>query len=100
MSENKLAQTTQPVHEIIARRWSPRAIDPDRTVSQADVSALLEAARPSISMLSARQLLFTPSFHGGRAPARPFQCRFPACVPCAQAQSRSATHRSDQIDLF
>lgn len=41
----KPAQTAVPIHELIARRWSPRAFDPARPVTDAQVTALLEAAR-------------------------------------------------------
>lgn len=42
---DKPAQTQVPIHDIIARRWSPRAFDPARPVSREQVVALLEAAR-------------------------------------------------------
>lgn len=38
------AETSQPVHDLIARRWSPYAFS-DRSVSQADLRSLFEAAR-------------------------------------------------------
>jgi nitroreductase len=41
---SKVARTDFPVHELIAKRWSPYAFD-DRPVSQADLCNLLEAAR-------------------------------------------------------
>jgi nitroreductase len=41
----KLADTRVPIADLIARRWSPRAIDPDRLISRDDLLALLEAAR-------------------------------------------------------
>ncbi len=41
----KPAVTQPPIAELIARRWSPRAIDPDRPVSREHLLALLEAAR-------------------------------------------------------
>ncbi len=41
----KPATTQAPIHEIIAHRWSPRAYDPHKTVSQAQIISLLEAAR-------------------------------------------------------
>ena len=41
----KPALTQLPIAELIARRWSPRAIDPNRPVSREHVLALLEAAR-------------------------------------------------------
>ena len=41
----KPAPTQLPIAELIARRWSPRALDPDRPVSRDHLLALLEAAR-------------------------------------------------------
>jgi len=47
----KPAPADHPVADLIGRRWSPRAIDPDRPVSREAVLTLLEAARwaPSCS---------------------------------------------------
>ncbi len=39
------AITQTPIHEIIAKRWSPRAFDASKSVTQEQVIALLEAAR-------------------------------------------------------
>lgn len=41
----KPAITQTPIHEIIANRWSPRAYDATKPVSQDQIIALLEAAR-------------------------------------------------------
>lgn len=41
----KPAATSVAIAEVIARRWSPRAIDPDQPVSREYLLALLEAAR-------------------------------------------------------
>ena len=41
----KPAITSVPLQETIAKRWSPRAFDASKTVSQAQIIALLEAAR-------------------------------------------------------
>jgi len=41
----KPAITQTPIHEIIAERWSGRAYDASKPVSQTQVIALLEAAR-------------------------------------------------------
>jgi nitroreductase len=41
----KPAATSVPVHELIARRWSPRALDPDAEVTDGQLRAMLEAAR-------------------------------------------------------
>jgi len=40
----KRAETAYPVHDLIARRWSPRALDP-KPVPEALLRSLLEAAR-------------------------------------------------------
>ena len=42
--KGKIAQTQYPVHELISRRWSPRAFA-DRLVSENDLRRVLEAAR-------------------------------------------------------
>jgi nitroreductase len=44
LTTGKMAETDYPVHELIARRWSPYAFD-DRPVSQSDLRSLFEAAR-------------------------------------------------------
>lgn len=51
MPDTKLARTSLPVHELIARRWSARAIDPGRRVARDHLVVLLESARwaPSCS---------------------------------------------------
>src|SRR5437762_14349603 len=42
---NKLAQTQVHIHELIATRWSARAIDLQKSVSRTQLLALLEATR-------------------------------------------------------
>jgi nitroreductase len=44
MSEPKRATPDHPIHELIARRWSPYVFS-DRPVSEADLRSLFEAAR-------------------------------------------------------
>lgn len=41
----KSANTSVPIHELLAQRWSPRAIDQHKPVDRNDITALLEAAR-------------------------------------------------------
>jgi nitroreductase len=43
--EDRLAHTSVPIHELLARRWSPRAYDGKRGVSEEQLQALFEAAR-------------------------------------------------------
>jgi nitroreductase len=45
MMLEKKAVTQTPIHELLERRWSPRAYDKSKAVSRAQVLALLEAAR-------------------------------------------------------
>lgn len=42
---DKFAETSVGVHDLIGRRWSPRAFDPEAAVSDEQLRALLEAAR-------------------------------------------------------
>ncbi len=39
------APTDHPIHELIAARWSPRAVDPDHPVELEKLESVLEAAR-------------------------------------------------------
>lgn len=43
--KNKKADTSVPIHDLLAHRWSPRALDPEAEVSVDQLRALLEAAR-------------------------------------------------------
>lgn len=43
--DDRRAQTSVRIHDLLAQRWSPRAFDVSRTVSRGQLAALLEAAR-------------------------------------------------------
>jgi nitroreductase len=45
MMLEKNAATSVPIHDLMTRRWSPRAYDIDRPVTRAQLASLLEAAR-------------------------------------------------------
>ena len=47
----RAADTSVPVHPLLATRWSPRAFDPEHRMSDGQVTGMLEAARwaPSAS---------------------------------------------------
>ena len=45
MTDTKRAASSVPIHDLIASRWSPRAIDQDTRVTRQQITALLEAAR-------------------------------------------------------
>lgn len=41
----KPATTAAPIHELLSKRWSPRAFNPAREITPAEMTALAEAAR-------------------------------------------------------
>ena len=43
--EERRAETSVPIHELLAKRWSPRAFDANRPVTREQLRTLLEAAR-------------------------------------------------------
>ena len=45
MTLEKNAATSVPIHDLMTRRWSPRAYDASRPVTRAQLASLLEAAR-------------------------------------------------------
>jgi len=45
MSLAKPAITSTPIHDLLARRWSPRAFDAAKPVSREQLASLMEAAR-------------------------------------------------------
>lgn len=45
MTSSRDAETSVPVHPLIAARWSPRALDPEGKVTDEQLRAMLEAAR-------------------------------------------------------
>lgn len=57
MQERK-AVTSVSINELSARRWSPRAYDPQRGVTPAQVTALVEAARWAPSCFGAEPWRF------------------------------------------
>ena len=46
--------TDRQIHELLGRRWSPYAIDPQRDVKTGDLTSLFEAARWSMSSYNAQ----------------------------------------------
>jgi nitroreductase len=45
MALEKTATTVAPIHDLMHRRWSPRAFDTQRPVTRTEILSLLEAAR-------------------------------------------------------
>ncbi len=45
MPTRRTCPSDVPLHPLIAERWSPRALDPSRTITDGQLVAILEAAR-------------------------------------------------------
>ena len=73
---DKPAITQQPIADLIARRWSPRAIAADRPVSREQLLALLEAARwaPSCFGDEPWRYLVWDRFHDAAGWQSAFEC--------------------------
>jgi nitroreductase len=70
----KKAETAHPVHELIERRWSPRAFDP-RPVPAEDLRSLFEAARWAASSFNEQPWVFLVARReDGEAHARMLEC--------------------------
>lgn len=82
----KKAVTDHPVHDLIARRWSPRAVDPSRPVEPEQVRSLLEAARWAPSCFNEQPWRYLV-FDGSDEPARE---RARACLAEGNAWARQA----------
>ncbi len=72
----KPAITQAPIADLIARRWSPRAIDPDQPVGREHLLALLEAARwaPSCFGDQPWRYLVWDRFHDAASWRQAFEC--------------------------
>lgn len=55
---DRTAPAAHPVHALIAERWSPRAFDETRHVSEAELNQLLEAARWAASCFNEQPWVF------------------------------------------
>ena len=55
---SKPASTSQPIHELLAGRWSPRAFDPQAEISRDQMVAMAEAARWTPSCFGAQPWIF------------------------------------------
>jgi len=60
----KPAETSVPVADLIARRWSPRALDETATVSEDQMRAMLEAARWAASSGNTQPTRYLVGFRG------------------------------------
>ncbi|MEZ4657789.1 MAG: nitroreductase family protein [Caldilineaceae bacterium] len=82
----KLAQSEYPIHELIQRRWSPRAFA-DRAVEPAKLLSVLEAARWSASSSNQQPWFFIVGQRGSETFARMVDCLMEGNVPWASNAS-------------
>ncbi|HEX6352307.1 nitroreductase family protein [Actinophytocola sp.] len=72
MTTSRDAETSVPVHPLIAARWSPRALDPDGKVTDEQLRAVLEAARWAPSNGNTQPARFLVGRRGDETYARLF----------------------------
>jgi nitroreductase len=65
MTSRKIAETSVPVHPLLAQRWSPRGFDATHELDQHAVGALLEAARWAPSANNSQPWRFLVAHRGG-----------------------------------
>ncbi len=75
----KTAATSVPIHRLLAQRWSPRAFEREKPLSEADKCALAEAARWAPSSYGAEpwRMLFCDRNSDPEAHRRMAGCLFP-----------------------
>jgi Nitroreductase len=61
------AQTSAPIHDVLAERWSPRSFDPDAPLDEQKLTAALEAARWSPSAANTQPWRFIVARRGSKA---------------------------------
>jgi len=60
----KPVETSEPIHPVLAERWSPRSFEHGAEISQSDITALLEAARWAPSANNLQPWKFIVAHHG------------------------------------
>jgi nitroreductase len=88
MTIPKPATTQQPIHEIIANRWSGRAYDASKPVSKEQIISLLEAARWAPSCFGDEPWRYVVCNKADNMPA--WQAAFDCLVPGNQGWAVNA----------
>jgi len=71
---SRRADTAEPLHDLLAERWSPRSYVADHTVTEAETTALLEAARWAPSAQNRQPRRFVAGRRGTEVHARIAAC--------------------------
>ena len=61
---SRAAETSAPIHPVLAERWSPRSFDASRSLTMADLTPAFEAARWAPSANNAQEWRFLVGFRG------------------------------------
>lgn len=86
MSSAKSASTSTPLHPLLAQRWSPRGFDTEFALDDADLLAILEAARWAPSASNSQPWRFLAARRGEEA----FQGLLDTLAPGNQAWAHAA----------
>ena len=70
---SRRAETSQPIDNTLAERWSPRAFDPDAVVAAEDLTAMLEAARWTASASNSQPWRFIVTTRGSESFKKVFE---------------------------
>jgi nitroreductase len=88
-TSDRRATSAQPLHDLIAERWSPRAFD-DRTVTKEQLRALFEAARWAPSCFNDQPWTYVVGVKGASDDGGAWQKVHDALVPPNQAWAHRA----------
>src|SRR3954468_21266775 len=86
-ANRRRAETSAPIHPLLAERWSSRAFDPDYELSDDQLTSLLEAARWTPSSANSQPWRFVV----GRRRGTTFDLLFRALNPGNQAWAGNAS---------
>lgn len=81
----KTATTAEPLHPLLAERWSPRAFDPEHQLTERQTTALLEAARWAPSAGNSQPWRFAVA-HRGTPRTRACSTRWTVATRCGRTQ--------------
>ncbi|MEP9364610.1 nitroreductase family protein [Nocardioides sp. CN2-186] len=85
--DSKTASSAVPLHPLLAERWSPRSFNADHRLSEAQVTALLEAARWAPSASNTQPWRFLVAHRGTPAHAAVLNALAPGNQAWAHAAS-------------
>jgi nitroreductase len=98
MTSRKIAETSVPVHPLLAQRWSPRGLDANHELDQRAMGALLEAARWAPSANNSQPWRFLVTHRGEQSFARLLDLLAPGNRSWAHAASALVLVAAQTVD--